>query len=421
MVTKPETGRTARISKRTVDGASPEAERFTLWDTDLKGFGLRVSPTGTKTYVVRYRAGGGRRGTLRQLVIARHGVLTADQARDRAKLALAQVANGHDPQLERAGKRADLTMSELCDLYLAEGVALKKESTLKLDRIRIARHIKPRLGRMKIGDVARRDVERLMHDVASGKIRDEATPHTRGGKGAAARTVGLLGAIFTFAVDGGYVPANPTRGVKKFPDVKRERFLSPAEIGRLGDTLAAMEAEGRDARHIAIIRLLCLTGARKNEIAHLRWGDIDAEAGVLRLQDSKTGPRPLTLGAAALKVLDGLPRYDSAYVFPDLRDMKQPVGNLDWAWVGIRSRAELPNLRIHDLRHSFASAGLLGGHALPMIGKLLGHSHVSTTARYAHLADDPVRAAADRISETMAAALNPTRTAEVVPMKRGVR
>lgn len=418
MVSTTEAARSVRISKRTVDAAKAGAERFTLWDSDLKGFGLRVSPSGTKTYLVRYRVGGGRTGTLRQLVIARHGVLTADQARERARVALAQVAAGGDPQLERAERRADLTVGELCDLYMLEGVALKKASTLKVDRIRIDRHIKPRIGRIKVGEVTRHDVERLMHDVAAGKIKDPAAPFVRGGKPAATRTLGLMGAIFTFAIDRGLIASNPAHGVKRYPDVKRERFLSPAELGRLGDALAAAEAEGRDPKHVAILRLLALTGARKSEITNLQWTDIDAEAGVLRLQDSKTGPRPLTLGAAARRVLDDLPRNNSRFVFPDARDPDRPLSNLDFAWRCIRDRAGLTGVRIHDLRHSFASAGLLGGHALPMIGKLLGHSHVGTTARYAHLADDPVRAAADRISEAMASAMAPERTAEVVSLKR---
>lgn len=399
-------GRVVRLSKRTVDAAQPQATRYTVWDSELKGFGLRVSPQGTKTFIVRYRIGGGRRGALRQMVVAREGVLSAEGARERAKIALGRVADGQDPQGVKAQRREELTVSELCDLYMAEGVATKKESTLKLDRIRVLRHIKPRLGRMKIGDVARTDIERLMRDVGSGKIRDEATPHTRGGPGAAARTVGLLGGIFSFAQERGLVSANPTRGVKRFKDIRRERFLSAAEMGRLGDVLAAHEAASGDKHHIAILRLLALTGARKNEIARLRWSEVDLERGVLRLADSKTGPKVIPLGAAAIKVLSEIERSEASYVFPDRRDDRKPVANLDWAWVGLRDKAGLSDVRIHDLRHSFASMGLMTGQGLPLIGKLLGHAHVGTTARYAHLSDDPVRAAADRISATVAAAMS---------------
>lgn len=399
MVQNPRSG---KITKRLVDALTSEKVRFTLWDTQLKGFGVRVAASETKTYVVRYRTIG---GADRLLHIARHGVLTAEEARERAAAVLAEVASGGDPQGTKVERREEMTMSELCDLYMKEGVTMKKETTLRIDRIRIARHIKPRLGRMKVTDIGRADIERLMVDVGAGRIRGETTPRTRGGIHAASRTVGLLGGIFTFAVEREFVKTNPTRGVKRYKDNRRDRFLSPAELGTLGDVLAELEKHGGDPRHINIIRLLALTGARKNEIARLKWSEIDRAMGMLRLEDSKTGAKVIRLGSAALKLIEGLRANGSLYVFPDRRDLKRPIGNLDWAWVGIRKRAGMEDLRIHDLRHSFASAGLAGGEGLHLIGKLLGHSHVSTTSRYAHLADDPVRAAADRISESVAAAL----------------
>ncbi len=394
--------RSGKITKRLVDALTSEGVRFTLWDTQLKGFGVRVAVSDTKTYVVRYRTIG---GADRLLHIARHGVVTAEEARERAAAVLAEVASGGDPQGIKVQRREELTMSELCDLYMKEGTTMKKATTLRIDRIRIARHIKPRLGRMKVTDIGRADIERLMVDVGSGRIRGEATPHTRGGIHAASRTVGLLGGIFTFAVEREFVKTNPTRGVKRYKDNRRDRFLSPAELARLGDVLAELEKHGGDPRHINIIRLLALTGARKNEIARLKWSEIDRNMGMLRLEDSKTGAKVIRLGSAALKLIEGLLANGSIYVFPDRRDPKRPIANLDWAWVGIRKRAGMEDLRIHDLRHSFASAGLAGGEGLQLIGKLLGHSHVSTTSRYAHLADDPVRAAADRISESVAASL----------------
>tara|TARA_R110002167_G_scaffold27139_10_gene92617 strand:+ start:1084 stop:2316 length:1233 start_codon:yes stop_codon:yes gene_type:complete len=394
-----------KITKRTVDAAVPSEGRWTLWDSEIKGFGVRVTPTGVKTYIARYRVGGGRSGIMRQMVIGRANQLTPDQARKRALQIMAEVASGRDPQANRSADRAQMNLSELCDLYLAEGVATKKASTLALDGIRIERHIKPQIGRLKISEVRKADIERLMRDVASGKVRGDATPRTRGGKGAAARTVGLLGAIFAFAIDRHLVTDNPVRGVKRFPDVKRERFLSPVELGRLGDALAAEIAAGGDWRHVAIIRILALTGARKNEIAHLRKAEIDAAASLARIPDSKTGAKVLRLGAAAMEVIAGLPETEGPYLFPAVRDPSVPLANLDWAWVRIRTRAGLKDVRIHDLRHSFASAAVATGQGLPMIGKLLGHSHVGTTARYAHLADDPVKAAADRISESVAASM----------------
>lgn len=419
-----------RLTKRTVDAAAKAAARYTVWDSDLKGFGLRVEPSGTKTYVVRYRVGGGRRGTLRQFKIGRAGKLTPDEARDAAKAALAQVEIGKDPQAQRTAARDVLTLSELCDLYLREGVATKKASTLQLDKIRIEGHIKPLLGRKKITEVTNADVTRMLNAIGSGKTSikaalDEAgSPpkagsRVRGGKGAATRSVTLLGAIYTFAIAQGLCTNNPRAGVETYPDVKRDRFLSPAELGRLGDALTLSEELGAHPYHVTIVRLLALTGARKNEIARLRWSEVDAVPGLLKLADSKTGPRAIRLGAAALALINKMDRTDSPYVFPDPRDPAQPIRNLDWAWVNIRNPAGMPDLRIHDLRHSFASVGVAGGSGLFLIGKLLGHTHVATTSRYAHLHDDPLAAAADKISNAVSAAMNPTAGADVKDMKGG--
>lgn len=393
---------TKRLTKRVVEGLQPGTDRYVVWDSELKGFGVRVTPQGRKTYLVRYRTTG---GADRRLTLTTHGVMTTEEAREQARLALADAAMGGDPQGAKAERRAEMTMKELCALYMAEGTATKKETTLRIDRIRIDRHINPRLGNRKVTDITRGDIQRLMIDVGNGNIRGEATPHTRGGKGAAARTVGLLGGIFTFAQERGFVEVNPVRGLKRYKDNRRERFLSAAELGKLGDLLSAQEKDGSDPRHVAIIRLLLLTGARKNEIARLRWSEVDLEKGLLRLKDSKTGPKVIRLGAAATSLLGGVPKAHATWVFPDRRHANRPTSNLDWAWVRIRTKAELSDVRIHDLRHSFASMGVAGGEGLVLIGKLLGHEHVATTNRYAHLSDDPLQAAADRISGRVAEAL----------------
>ena len=321
-----------------------------------------------------------------------------------------------------------MTLSELCDLYLAEGVATKKASTLTIDKIRIERHIKPTIGRLRISEVGRSDVERMMRDVATGKIKDEATPHTRGGKSAASRSVGLLGGIFGFAVDRKLLAESPTLGVKRFKDNKRERFLSAAELARLSDVMAEMAKEDPTRprqvglivtkQHMQIVQLLLLTGARKNEIAELRWSEVDIPGGFLRLADSKTGAKVIQLGAGAATVLATVTQGESPWVFPDPKDPSRPIRNLDWAWVGIRKAAGLDDVRVHDLRHTFASVALMGGHGLAFIGKLLGHQHAGTTQRYAHLADDPVKAAADRVSEAVAAQMA-GKSAELHKLARG--
>lgn len=406
--------RAARISKRTVEAAAKEAERYTLWDTDLKGFGLRVAPSGVKTFIARYRVGGGRRGVLRQQVIGRFGTLTAEEAREQARLILADAAKGFDPQARKAAARDELTVSELCDLYLEEGCETKKASTLYVDKSRIARHIKPLLGDLKLSAVQRSDVERMMRDVGAGKVRSADAPRALGGKPAASRSVSLLNSIFTFAVGRKLMADNPAKGVKRYKDTKRERFLSPAELGRLGETMSELEAAGFDPVPLNIIRLLALTGARKNEIVRLRWSEIDPERGMLRLVDSKTGAKVIQLGAAAHALLSEQVQGESPYVFSDPRDPSQPYHAIDFNWRKVRDSAQLPGVRVHDLRHTFASVGAPSG--LLLLGKLLGHSVPATTSRYAHLADDPVKAAADKIAAQIDGALK-GRNAEVRPIK----
>lgn len=395
-----------RLTKRTVDAALPAAGRYFVWDRDLKGFGLRVEPSGIKTFVVRYRVGGGRRGTLRQFKIGRFGKLSPDKAREAAEKALAEAELGKDPQAVRVAGREALTISELCDLYLKEGVTSKKDSTVKLDRIRIARHIKPLIGNRRITELSVTDVERMCQDIAAGRVRNEASPHTRGGPGAASRTVGLLGGIFGFALRRGLCTKNPAKGVRRPADVRRDRPLSIDDLARLGEALANAEAAGVHPHHASILHLLLLTGARKNEIAHVRWSEYDPEGKRLNLEDSKTGKRSIVLGDAALKIMQAQARSSSRFVFPDPKHADEPVRGLDWAWVGIRKRAGLADLRIHDLRHAFASVAASQGIALHTIGGLLGHAHHASTSRYAHLRDDPLRAAANDIAAPIAAALD---------------
>ncbi|MDI6623184.1 MAG: tyrosine-type recombinase/integrase [Brevundimonas sp.] len=426
--------RVERITKRTVDGAKPGERLYRLWDTDLKGFGVRVTPGGVKSYIVAYRPnGGGRSVSQQEFTIARHGVLTPDEAREEAAKILATVRHGGDPQAARSASRKELTISELCNLYLAEGVATKKASTLATDRVRIERHIKPLLGRKLISAVTDADVERFIRDVAAGKTavdrkptrveakgrkvetRKRTDPVARGGRGAATRTAGLLGGIFTFAVKRKLLTTNPVTGVKRFRDGESQRFLSAAELGRLGSALANLDA---NRKALAIIRLLVLTGARRGEIEALRWSEVDMDRGCLRLGDSKTGAKVIPLGPPALVVLEGVDREKgSPFVFPATgRPKKHFIGTAK-VWNKARQLAGLEDVRIHDLRHTYASLAASGGQSLPLIGKLLGHRDVKTTARYAHLADDPVQAAADRTAESASAALAGT-VGEVVPFRR---
>ncbi len=410
-----------QITKAVVDNLRPGQ---IAWDRDMKGFGIRCQRR-YKIFVLKYRIG----GRQRWYSIGKHGSpWTANTARKEAARLLGHIAAGRDPADARDEKKHDLTMSELCDLYVTEGCTIKKTSTLATDRGRIERHIKPLLGRRRVGDVRRADVERLLRDVAVGKTAlDEKTGFrgrsiVKGGKGVASKTVALLGAIFTFAVERGLRPDNPARGVKKYKDRQFERFLSSAELSRLGEALAGAEQEGANPFAIAAIRLLALSGCRKSEVLTLRWepdpqgaGYVDFERGGLHLMESKSGSKRVLLGAPALEILAKLPRIEgSPYVFPG--NAGGHFVGLQRIWNQIRRRAGISDVRLHDLRHSYASVGVAGGDSLYLVGKILGHRQASTSQRYAHLSDDPLRAVADRTARQIASAMSPQGSGEVVQL-----
>jgi integrase len=400
-----------KITKRKVDAAKSGVRDIFIWDTETKGFGLKVTPAGNKIYIFQYRVPG--KKAPERVTIGKHGdPWTAEQARAEAEKYRGSVKRGVYPAAIKNTEKAEKTVAELCDLYLAEGCETKKPSTAATDRGRIERHIKPLLGRRRVKDIGQADVRRFLKDVAAGKTSvDEKTgKHGRarvtGGKGTASRTVGLLGGIFSFAVSEDMRADNPVRGVKRYADKKGERHLSHDEMAALGEALSGAEAEGDNGTAIAAIRLLILTGCRKSEILTLQWDHIDFVRAFLRLPDSKTGAKIVPLGAPALELLASLPRIDgNPYVIPGVIEGQHLIG-IPRVWERIRKRAKLDDVRLHDLRHSFASVGASAGMGLPIVGKLLGHRDPKTTARYAHIADDPAKAAADRIAGTIAAALD---------------
>jgi integrase len=411
-----------RIAKRTVEALTPAEKEYTFWDRDLTGFGVRVRPSGAMSFVAVYRTGG-RNTPLRRVTIGSTRKIEAEKAREEAKVIIRQAELGHDRAAEKAKARAEMTIAKLCDQYMAEGCETKKASTLVTDQGRIERHIKPLLGKKRVSELTRRDVEKFMLDLANGKTAtDERTKArgraiVRGGRGTATRTVGLLGGIMSFAVSRDLRNDNPVRGVKRFADKKGEKFLSGTDFGNLGRALADLEAEGANPSAIAIIRLLATTGARKGEIVSLRWSEVDMERGFLRLGDSKTGAKAIPIGAPALQVIECVERVgDSPFVFPASKGAGHFQG-VERVWRKVRQAAGLPELRLHDLRHSFASVGLARGSTLPIIGAILGHADVKTTSRYAHLADDPVKQAADAISKSVHAALINLSTAEVASLR----
>jgi len=405
----------AKITKRVVDGAEPRAATYLLRDTEVKGFVLVVTPAGAKSYAVDYRAGSGRGSPKRRLTIGKHGSpWTPEMARAAAKRLLAEAAAGRDPAMARQEDRKALTFGELIDLYLAEGVSHKKASTLKADRGRVEHHLRPLLGKLRADRVVRADVERMRNAVTAGRTakkiengeRRRSGGMARGGKGVAAQCVALVSAIFAFAIDRGVCADNPARGVKKAPVHKVERFLSEAEIARLAQALGDETRRSGNPYPSAAIKLLLLTGCRRGEILDLRWEHVDFERDCLRLPDSKTGAKVVYLNAPARALLEDLPRLaDNPRVIPGMRADSASAA-VENAWERVRAAADLIGVRLHDLRHSFASVGVAGGLSLPIIGALLGHKHATTTARYAHLSADPLRAANDAVGARIAAAMS---------------
>ncbi len=374
------TNRIPRLTKRSVDAVKANGADAVYWDGELTGFGLRVRKSGRKSYVVQTRVD----GKLRWFTVGAHGPMTPDEARGQALEILAAARKGIDPRSDAARKEAEPTMADLGRRFLKEYVPDHcKPSTQQEYHRSVRLFIDPVVGDLSVSGIARKDIAALHHG-----MRDK--PYQ------ANRTLGVLSKMFSLAEVWGWRPdgTNPCRHVKRYKEHQRERFLSEEETARLGAVLREVEDEMPSA--VAAFRLLLLTGCRMSEIRDLRWEHVKADC--IELPDAKTGGRAVPLGPEARAVLDAIPREDGnpwviAGKLPGthLTDLQRP-------WRRIRKRAELEDVRIHDLRHSFASRALALGESLTMIGKLLGHTQVQTTARYAHLARDSIRNAASRIT-----------------------
>jgi len=377
-----------KITKRMVDQLKADGADTFHWDADLPGFGVRVRGSGRKYYVVQYRAD----GRVRRITLGRHGAVPTETARRRAMAAISEAKGGGDPAAARDERRKAVTMKQLGKRFLEEYVPNHcKPSTAYEYGRSVKFFIDPRIGRRKVRDIKRSDIAELHHELRE-------TPYQ------ANRTLGVLSKMFSQAEVWGLRRdgSNPCLHVKRYKEEKRERFLNAEEFSRLGQVLDEILRDGSETRSAVVaFRLLMLTGCRLSEIQKLRWEHVDLEAGELHLPDTKTGGRAVPLAPSAVRLLETLPRdEDNLWVIagkkPDshLTDLQHP-------WRRIRARANLEDVRIHDLRHSFASRALALGEGLAMIGKLLGHTQVQTTARYAHLARDTVKASAARIGDSI--------------------
>jgi integrase len=431
--TKIEGGRTmpvVRLDRRAIADVGSVERLTVLYDQELKGFGLRVTPRGARSWIIEYRPGGGRGTAKRRLALGSAAAITPEEARNRAKKLLARVALGEDPAAERTAARRAASVDDLLSVYMNEKIrTTRKPRTAQVFASYIKNNLRPALGRRNASTLTRLDVVRVHRAVGA------SYPVT------ANRIVSVLGAAYAYGAKTGILPnglQNPARGVDKYREQGRERYLTLEEMRRLGEALRLAETEGipwdptplKRVKHapkaenrrvifdrfaVDAIRLLLLTGCRLREILELRWSEVDLERGLLRLSDSKTGKKTILLGASAAEILSVLPRAGVFVIAGTSRRIdvingqerviERPRSDLNRPWARIRAHARLAGVRLHDLRHSFASIGAGSGLGLPIIGRLLGHTRPETTARYSHLADDPLRRACDIIGETIAAAL----------------
>jgi integrase len=412
-----------RLTKRAVDQAAPLSKPYFVWDGELRGFGVRIDPGGAKTFAVRYRPKGhGASAPKRFITIGRYGALTVDEARNRAKEIFGAVAMGADPAAEIASRRGASTFKEIADLFLKEHIEPKRNvSTAQSYELLLNTYAIPALGNRKAEAVTRAEVARLHRQIGDRPYQ-------------ANRLLAVIGSLYTFAERRGLVPenCNPARKIEKFPEDRRERFLTPDELERLGAAIREGETVGiawrndSDApksKHLAkeenqrtllsphaaaALRLLIFTGARLREILHLRWEHVDLGRGLLLLPDSKTGRKTIVLNRPALEILKAHRRIGPFVIVGDKLD--QPRTDLKKPWSAVCRHAGLEGVRLHDLRHTFASIGAGASLGLPIVGKLLGHSQPQTTARYAHLDADPLHRAANLIGERIESAMNPVPT-----------
>ncbi len=304
---------------------------------------------------------------------------------------LADAAACKDPLDGREQSNAE-TFARLAERYLNEHASLKKKpASVVEDRRMIERVLLPKLGQTKIVDITFQDVARIHGALSS-------TPYK------ANRVVSLVSKMFSLAEKWGLRErgSNPCVGIEKFREEKRERFLTTVELNNLGKILSHSAAHEIHPSSVMIIRLLLMTGARRGEVEKLRWDEVDLERRVLLKRDSKTGRREIKLSVPAAELLSDWPKHGrSEFVFPAARGTRHYQG-LTKNWLKVRGLADLDGVRIHDLRHTFASITVSSGASLEIVGKLLGHTSPSTTARYAHLSDDPVAKALQRTNEILA-------------------
>lgn len=397
----------AKITKRLVDAALPAGDaELRIWDTEIKGFLLRISPAGRKTYCLKYRYC----GRQRWLTIGEHGSpWSPENARQRAREALQEAHDGADPQAVKVDARTkSATVAELFERYFSEGPIdkpLKRESSWKVDRYNYKRHVEPLLGKRIARELTAAELSQWQAQVAAGKTsidvktKKQGRAIVTGGEGAAARAMRSLSGMLGWAVRREILDANVASKVQKFRDQARERALTEDEAARLWSIINEAEKAWVIGKDFAdIFRLIMLTGARRTEIVALRWSEVEFDRARLVLPPMRTKmgalnrSRHIPLSQAALEILSAR-KPKGVHVFPSSAGDKPLVG-VNRAWDKVRTLAGLNDVRLHDLRHSFATFAVEGGASLFHVGRALGHSKASTTERYAHPSDLGARAVA---------------------------
>ena len=390
---------TGKINKRTVDAVSPNVKDTYVWDIAIKGFAVKVTPRGTKTYLFEYKDSSRR---TRRVTIGHHGIITAEQARVKAKALAAEVELGGDPAADRSDRKSTPTVSTLAEQWLEEHVTVRrKPKTLHDYRGWLERHILPVIGSVKIPDIRPQDIEKIVRSLS-----DHPTT--------ANRVLAVISSMFTFAIRRHLVRDNPARGIERNRETKRTRHLSPEELARLGKVLHIGETRGDNQPGIDAVRFLLFTGMRRGEVESLQWAFVDWGLGRICLPDSKSGEKSVPLGRPAIDLLTAIRARQEANITLNEDEFVFPGKNghlvgLPKMWRKWRSEAGLDGVRIHDLRHSFASVGASNGTPLFVIGGVLGHKSTATTDRYSHLQADPAKTAADSISSAIDAALSGSR------------
>ena len=382
-----------RLTKSFIDNCTPQAKEQIIWDDQIPGFGLRVMPSGRKSFLLKYRVGGGRSAVIRKPSIGVYGSITPDEARSMAKTWMAKVVNGEDPSAAREASRADPTVSNLLDRFLAEySLPRNAPSTYAKNRRLADTKIKPALGLMKLNSVTPAVISSFHHKLSKTPIE-------------ANRCLALLSTAFKLANLWGLRSGdNPVKGVAKFKEHARDRVLTKDELQRLGRALNDLEAQGANPYGLAAIRLAALTGWRIGEILSLQWETVDLEQLTVFIS-GKTGERMAPLSSAAASILSSLPRL-GAHVFPGReQDKALTYAVVRRLWVQACRAADISGVRIHDLRHGAATLGAQLGASAHILRDLLGHRTLAMSSRYVARLVDPVREISEKVGDEISAHL----------------